>query len=1128
MPAAIPAIIGLAVSAAAQGAGYGIFAAGLAGLAASTLVAGIVKPKPKSFKQVGVLSRTETIRQTDAPREYVYGRTKKSGPLAFHHTSADNKYFYMVIILASHSINKVERVFLGEDEVILTADSDYSTTGISHYKVTGGKYKDHAWIDVSLGSGSNDANSRFREEIGGDFFKSTDKFNGLSALYVKLKWNSEIYRGPPHVSAVIQGKDDILDTRDSTTKYTTNPALCLADYMKDTVIGVSAAASEFSTTALDSAANICDESVTTTAHYGKTYPAAVTANTTLDSRIHGSQNIISRDTSRTGRWISEGISGEYVQFQYDSATQVERIMLTAPAELNGEEMPTGWVLKASNTGAFAGEEVTLDTQSGVTWSAGQEKTFDFTNGSSYTYYRLDELTVTARPNISIATWKALTEITSEDRYTCNGTIESTTRISGILESFTSAMAGYVSYVNGKYVINAGSYQTPAITITENDIISEIGLSRPGRREKFNAVRGIYINEDEDWVATDFPHLTNSTYETEDGVRIYKDLELPFVISNATAQRIAKIDLERSRQDIVAEVTLSLQQWDIASGDTIMVTYSPFGWSSKVFDVLERGFTTIQDANGNEIFAVSVVLRETASTVYTWSEEETTIDPAPNTQLPNPFNVYPLENLILDSTETQLVRGQNGRIVTRIKANWSQHEDILVQDGGSIEIQYKKSSDSTYETASVLAGDRTFGFITDVDDRETYDVRVRAINVNNGKSEWTTVASHTVIGKTTPPPAVTGFEAAEVLGIVRFSWNQLDILDIYGYEIRYGVSGTQWKNATPLTKAKQGTHEVSAAVPPGTWVFLIKGIDYVGLYSNVAAAAGPIVVSNANSVLQAVADGEFPGTLDNMVKHYTNVLTPDDQNLASFYDFEVFDQYVPTPEVICTYTSDEIDLGSDQDVRIWGEIVSELGPGVTTGTADPKLQVCYRGAGDSSSGAEVTTPLISSSGTFTNCILHYTGKVVPDSQSLANAADFEVFDQFVYNPYENCTYEAPEQDLGADANVKLDVNSGGQVGPGESGEPEHTILIDTRTSAGSYDGFDNFAAGTFNLRYYKVKIEWNNISNKSYINSLDGIISCWRDWIIGNVNDIRYIQARIRLDTDVGNAKITDFNWVVDS
>jgi hypothetical protein len=293
-------------------------------------------------------------------------------------------------------------------------------------------------------------------------------------------------------------------------------------------------------------------------------------------------------------------------------------------------------------------------------------------------------------------------------------------------------------------------------------------------------------------------------------------------------------------------------------------------------------------------------------------------------------------------------------------------------------------------------------------------------------------------------------------------------------------------------------------------------------------AGELTVGNANSVLNAIDDGLFPGTLSNFVKHYTNVLAPEDQKLASDYGFSTFDVFVPTPETECVYTSPEIDLGSDQNVRVWVSIESELGPGVTTGTADPDMQICYRSSTDSSSGGDVTTDLISSTGTFSNCIQHYNGSIIPDSQSIANeTTNYEVFDNFVYNPYETATYTSPEVDYGADSNILLSLTQGIAAGAGETGTPESTASIDTRTSAGSYDGYESFTSGTFNLRYAKIQMTLNSTTTVSYINALSLVAGCWRDWIIGDINNIRYVQARVNLDTTVGVAKITDFNWTID-
>ena len=52
--------------------------------------------------------------------------------------------------------------------------------------------------------------------------------------------------------------------------------------------------------------------------------------------------------------------------------------------------PSAWTLKASNTGAFAGEEVTLDTQTGQTCPPPAERTvYAIGSPASYTYYRFD-------------------------------------------------------------------------------------------------------------------------------------------------------------------------------------------------------------------------------------------------------------------------------------------------------------------------------------------------------------------------------------------------------------------------------------------------------------------------------------------------------------------------------------------------------------------------------------------------------------------------------------------------------------------------------------------------------------------------------------------------------------------
>ena len=1111
---------------AATAISYGIGA--VAGMAASSLLSGALsKKKPSGGGSVGPVARSETIRQTLAMRDYVYGRTQKSGALIYHYTSGDNQFYYQAIVVASHKIQEIEKITIADFDMPISAcfatDTSYSTTGVTHYKCDRGLFADHMWLDIGLGTTGNQANTRFVSECGGTF-SSTDKFEEMAVIYLKLKHNPELFSNVPNVKVTMKGKSDIVDTRDSSTAYTANAALCANDYIKDNIVGLNMGAARITTATVDTSADVCDESVPINDRYSETPILDITAGTEVSEK-HSAVSAADNSTATT--WNGTTAS-DYIEISYSSAEQVNKIIMTAPTEHNGIYMPSAWTLKGSNTGAFGGEETTITSQSGLSWTGGEEKEWEFANASSYVYNRL-EVSTTTQSSLQVGILRMLTLETSENRYEINGAFSADSKPEDILDSMFMAMAGALSYTNGKLRMVPGEYQTPAITITEDQVLSPMNLSRPGRRDKFNAVRGVYIKELNNWKSSDFPHVTNSTYETADGERLYADLEMPFTITESAAQRIGKIQLERARQDISCEILLSIDLWDIAAGDTVMLTYSPWGFSSKVFDVTERSTVIIDDGAGGKIIALRVSLRETASTVYSWSLEETTVDPAPNTNLPNASVVDSPLSITLDSTEANLIRGANGRLVTRIKVSWDLPTNVFVTEGGVAEIQYKLSSSSTWLSARSVDGGQNFGYVVDVDDRETYDVRVRFLNTQRSKSDFTTESNHVVIGKTTPPPRVQDFVASPNGINVSFAWTESSVLDVRGYEIRFGPQGVQWKDATPLETEKQGNAITSSSVPPGTWSFLIKAIDAVGLYSNIASVSGPITVSNANSILSAIDDGEFPGTLDNFVKHYTNVLVPDDQNLASSYDFEVFDQAVPTPEIICTYTSPEIDLLSDQDVRIWGNIESSLLPGVTTGIANPKLQVCYRSSTDSSSGSDVVTELVTSTGTFTNCIQHYNGSIVPDSQSLANVtSSFEVFDNFVYDAYPSCSYEAPEQDFGADGNVNLTLAMGAALGPGETGSADASSLIDHKTSSGSYDGFESYTTGTINARYYKAKVEWDNTTSVSYISDFDAEVSCWRTWIIGEVDNVRYVQARIVSDTSEGLHKITDFNWTIDA
>lgn len=82
----------------------------------------------------------------------------------------------------------------------------------------------------------------------------------------------------------------------------------------------------------------------------------------------------------------------------------------------------------------------------------------------------------------------------------------------------------------------------------------------------------------------------------------------------------------------------------------------------------------------------------------------------------------------------------------------------------------------------------------------------------------------------------------------------------------------------------------------------------------------------------------------VVSTVANTIIPDSYKLASeLTNAELFEQFVPYPYEGCMYYARQIDIGFDNNVRIWASIESNLGPGILTGLANPKTYIDFREA-----------------------------------------------------------------------------------------------------------------------------------------------------------------------------------------
>jgi hypothetical protein len=467
---------------------------------------------------------------------------------------------------------------------------------------------------------------------------------------------------------------------------------------------------------------------------------------------------------------------------------------------------------------------------------------------------------------------------TEDRYALNGVIDMANEPGIVIDSMLSAMAGICPYVGGQFKMKAGAHTSSTFSFVEDDITGSVQFAtRDSMRDAFNGVKGTYITADNDYQISDFPPIVNATYTTEDGgARIWKDLDLGFTTSSATAQRLAKIELERSRQDIVVTFQTKLGAIDAHVGDVIDVTLARYGWTSKLFEVTDCGFVLADDGEGPTL-NLQWTLRETAAEVWDWnSGEETVIDPAPNTDLPDLFTVVTLSGLTVSSAGfTQ----EDGTLQPRLRAVWDSPVDTYILNGGRTYIEFKPASSATWiVNGGELRGDAVEAFITDVQVDTSVNVRGRHENVRFVRGPYSSTATITVLGDTTAPNQTTGLVATAGAGFVSLAWNASTATDI----AEYGVYRNTSNNFGTSVKVAEvsANRFVDAGLTAGTtyyyWITAIDRSENEGTASTVASATPTAPINTSAPATPSAPTFNAEGTYtsgDGTVFAFITVNTP---------------------------------------------------------------------------------------------------------------------------------------------------------------------------------------------------------------------------------------------------------------
>jgi hypothetical protein len=345
---------------------------------------------------------------------------------------------------------------------------------------------------------------------------------------------------------------------------------------------------------------------------------------------------------------------------------------------------------------------------------------------------LDDSLVIAAANISDEN-VALAAGGTEKRYTANGIITTDNDPKQAMLGLLTAMAGDMYCIGGIWRMYAGAWIAPtAAAITASDFRGDMQWNPIASvADSFNAVKGVYVSPQNEYQASDFPPVTNSTYETEDGGRIFKDITLPFTDSPSRAQRIAKIVLEGSRRAGRGSLPLKLTQLNLCAPDVIPVTFSDFGWSSKTLQISRSALGVDQAGRNRYAYGTDLEVKETDANVYAWSTADETTPGASVAANPGDISiVQPITSLSLSNDS---VPAANGKLTQRLLASWTAPTDQLVTAGGKILVSYKKHADVTWIALPPFDGATTQIFISPVQGGTAYDLKVIAQNAAGAKS-----------------------------------------------------------------------------------------------------------------------------------------------------------------------------------------------------------------------------------------------------------------------------------------------------------------------------------------------------------------------------------------------------------
>jgi hypothetical protein len=419
------------------------------------------------------------------------------------------------------------------------------------------------------------------------------------------------------------------------------------------------------------------------------------------------------------------------------------------------------------------------------------------------------------------------------RYTCNGAFTTDLTPYDVINNLLTSMGGSLWYAQGKWRMKPAYWTAPVLDLNEDDLRSSIGVAtRHSRRDNFNVVKGTFRGEESNWQTTDYPQVDSAAFLAADnGQESVADVDLPFTDNSIEARRIARIALERNRQQLTVTAAFGLRTMQVQVGDNIRLTNSRFGWTNKEFEVLSWNFGLTDGLD----LQVNMTLRETAESVFDEVDDGVVYE-RDNTNLPNPFEGLTVANLAVNGGgKTQ----SDGTFISSAILTWDAVDSAFISH---YEVEWKPVADSNYSSTTTVGNSIELSPIIDAVE---YVFRVRAITLLGNGGPIASI-TYTVGGDTTAPNAPTNLSAEAGYKYITVSFDLPTASDFNRVEVYEGTS-TNFNGAVSIGFTSGNSFVRTGLGNAQTRYYWVRSQDHSG---NNSTFVGPV---NATTFLVEETD-----------------------------------------------------------------------------------------------------------------------------------------------------------------------------------------------------------------------------------------------------------------------------------